>query len=269
MAAIRGIENAIACIRNGGAPYWKLHENSAKRTSGGFIAQSSYEADLSMDESTAQLYTALNRLTPGNYLLSSHKHGIPNKHVVDIHVEIGYSEINKPVAGIGSTFSIEGFGAVTTDNFEAALDKKLNDFMAKQKAEAELTALKNRVKELEAEQKENEFGVKRGIASLGTILYPIVKKMPAFKEVVSGLGQIMNEAKTLNDNNETNDNNAVEISGVGDDAEDRIGAAVETLAKGNPNIVKELELLAKLRQKDPSLYKDGVDFAESMAGEEN
>jgi hypothetical protein len=279
MAAVIGIENALYFARRSGVKYWKIY--SANNNQGATIDQCSKDADISLDQSLDELRTALHKLTPSTYKInifrtftSDENKDNATKVVASFIVDINYGQPQhqQPVAGIGG-FSLEGIGLVTPENFEEALTKKMTSFHEKQKAADELTSLKAQLAEYKKNERETEYGFKKGILSIGTVLHPIVSKLPAYKEVMQTISGVMGAA-----NNEalpvtplpSSALYANDISGTEESNQDQLSIedSMRIIAHGNPNVAKELAALAKLKQQNPSMYTEGVEMVTNMITDE-
>lgn len=284
--AVEGKENIIESLRAAKLVYWKIFEDVAKKGTGSFVATADFEnPNLGEKQSYDELKSALNRLTRGRYIMTAYKtNTTKGGSAYDSYIE---TEGNGSVAGIGSTsaaeFYLEGIGKVTGENFEEAINKKIEMHQAKLQREKEDRELRDRVKQLEAEAKEADSAINKGLMAIGTVLYTQVNKSPAFAEVVSlvsGIAKAANgspaaaaqpaqhlgaaqpaENKELPANHVEGDE--AEIGGVKVN-QDELLKTLDELGTNNPDVLDHLKILAKLKKDNPAMYTQAVDMASTL-----
>jgi len=156
------------------------------------------------------------------------------------------------------------------------------DKLAKEKEDQEL---RDKVKRLEAEVKENDGAVNRGLMAVGTVLYGQLSKTPAFKEMIGVISDVTKaangssqqapathlgghnqpaaatEPKELPENHVEGD--TAEIGGVKVN-QDELFTTLDELGKDNPDVLQHLKILAKLKKDNPAMYSQAVEMAETL-----
>lgn len=279
--AILGKQNIIDSLRAAKLVYWRLFENQVKKTAGSFVATADFEkTNLGEEESYNELRSTLNRLTQGKYVLLAYKRPeTKGGSAFDSEIEIeGTGGFSSAISGPGAAeFVMEGIGKITPENFEQAIETKMSMLLKKQQEEKDLSDLKAEVVRLKKEADENETGFKRGLLSIGAVLYPVVSKSPAFKEVigmVSGivkqipqegnterLGSTAAPAAALPENHIEGDN--MEIGGTMVNQEDMLNT-LDDLGKDNPDVLQHLQILANLKKNNPAMYNEAVEMAKTL-----
>lgn len=270
--ALTSKEAIIYTVRVQNLPHWRIYENEQKKAAGNFVFASSEEGSKNIETSIADLSRALDLLSSSRYLLRASKTSTgDSRNGIDTALELGFTgNSNASLAGTHPPgFFIEGIGTITPENFESALDSKIKKYRDEEKKAEELHLLKERVKELEAEQKSNDANFKSGIMAIGAFAWPAIKQMPAAKEMLGAIGGILMEVNKSN-NVETgpalssNENDS--IGQVGEaNAQERVELALEKLAANNPDFIGQIEMLAKVKDENPDLFEQGIDTLKSMA----
>jgi hypothetical protein len=262
--AIVGKHNVIELLRIQKTPYWRLYENSNKRLSGNFIDSADFtDPTLDIAISAEGLRRSLDMLSTGVYVLTAYTSKDKSKGGIDTLIEIeGRSGgSSSAISGIGTTpeFYMEGIGRVTSDNFEAAIDAKIEKVRQEDKKAAEEAAIKRELAELKKQLSDNESGFQRGVISIGSVLYDVMKDTESGKKVM-GLASKVYMA-TRDTTTVAGTNTGVTPSGDGGSGlseQDRADAALERLATNNPDFVGQLEKLANLKETDPSTFEMAV-----------
>jgi hypothetical protein len=257
--AIVGKHNVIELIRIQQTPYWRLFENSTKRSSSNFIDSSDYSNDtLDIAISCEQLRRALDMLSTGIYVLTAYSKAGKNKYGIDTLIEIeGRSGgSSSAISGIGTTeFYMDGIGKVTSENIEAAIDAKIEKVRQEDKKAADDAAIKRELAELKKQVSENESGFQRGVISIGSVLYDVMKDTESGKKVMGLASKVYMATRDTS----AVSNNNTDVSAVGGlSDQDRADAALERLATNNPDFVGQLEKLANLKETDPSTFEMAV-----------
>ncbi len=266
MGAIRGKENIIYVVRNADARWWKIFDTDIKRKAGSPAIEVYGGDDLSLDASIDQLMNGLDRLTPGRYVFCAMRKKGSTRPDVDIDIEMSDFAQNKTPAISGtavSGFYMEGIGQVTPENFETAIETKIKKFQEEERKAKELEDLKEKIKTLEAEKSANDNVFRNGILGLGTTLWPMVKKMPEAVEVINVIGGLMG-GNASSSRSGTGGTETQQIGNTADNEQQRFESAIEGLSKDNPNVVEEIEMLAKLKANNPDMYAQGLDFIKGM-----
>lgn len=261
--AILGKNNIIEMARSHKAPYWRLYESEHKRTSGNYIATADFESlNLGVENSLEILRKALDTLTPGRYIFVAYKDNNTKKGGIDSYIEVESNGQNAAVSGIGSAaeFYMEGIGKVTADNFEEAIEKKMEKMQEKLRKEQEDKMLRDEVATLRKQVSENEAGINKGLMTIGTIAYGMMSETPKGKEFIGMARQALfatnkitaapgdqPRAEALGSTGENTDIN-----------DERMIGALERLAKDNPDILGQLEKLADLKENDPGTFEMAV-----------
>jgi hypothetical protein len=273
--AIYKRNNVVEMVRGSNCPYWKIFEDASKKTAGNYVASADFDvADLGINASCDALQVKLAMLSQGRYILTAYEKNDGKRKGLDSAIELEPA-FDSPIAGIGAVAAdtkiyIEGIGNVTPENIGEAMERKFQIMLDKQKEDNRVTALQNRVKELETEARENSSALNRGVMSIGTVLYTAVSKTPAFKEVMGVVGDITKMAKTepapvigttevTDTTNNHVDGDMMEIGGTHVN-QDRMLAALDKLGANNPHVLDHIESLAALKQNDPDSYQAGLDF---------
>lgn len=277
--AIYKRSNVVEMVRAAKCPYWKIFESDQKKTAGNYVCSADWDvADLGINAACEDLVSKLNALSQGRYVLTAYEKNDGKRKGLDSWIELEPLMGASPIAGIGSTGQIdnkvyiEGIGNVSPDNIGEAIEKKFAIMQEKLRGEAELAALKLEVKTLRAEASQNDAGFNKSLISIGSLLYPIMSKTPAFKEVVGIVGDITKAARSEGasmgvgstaDETPTPENHVegdmMEIGGTQVN-QDRMLAALDKLGANNPDVLLHIETLANTKVNDPDTYQAGLDF---------
>lgn len=262
------------------APYWRIIETNEKRQAGNYVATADFEnPELGLEDSLGMLRSVLNRLTPGRYILTSFIKSDAKRSGVDTWIEVeGTSSAPAAVSGVtqpSHTF-LDGIGMVTLDNIGEAIEKK---FAMEKKKEQEAERIKKLEEEnarLKAEAREHETGFNKGVLSIGSIVWNMMRDTPAGKEVIGMMGEFkkmgtepgaaagsrpassngFTEAEVVDEN----------VSGTDGDVPQGMVDALDVLAKDNPDLVPQLQMLAKVKQDNPDLFQDAIENLKIIAG---
>lgn len=269
--AIYGKDNIIEHARAMGLVYWRIYQSQTDKNAGNFVASADFDKEnLGQEESLTTLRRSLDRLTGGSYLLSVYtKPGI-SKGGVNTNIELEGNGLNA-ISGINNTsavFHLEGIGAVTPDNFEEAVEKKMQKMLDAQKEKEERELLRKENVELKKQLRENEGGVNRGLMAVGSVLYATVSKSPAGAEFIGMVKNVFLQAHTANrqqpaDSPGPGDDKPGEIGAV-NNQEERLIAAVEKLSTDNPEFLQQIEMMARLKEKDPDTFNQGIDALKTI-----
>ncbi len=268
--ALYGKDNIIEHVRAMGLVYWRIYQTQNDKNAGNYVASADFDKEnLGQEEALQTLRQTLTRLTSGNYLLSVYTKPGVSKGGINTNIEIENNGSSSAISGVNTTpavFHLEGIGAVTADNFEEAVEKKMQKMLDAQKAKDDLAALKAENALLKRERTENEGGVNRGLMAVGSVLYASVSKSPAGAEFI---GMVKNMFLQANAGNraatETDDTPGEVISGTGNN-EERLIAAVEKLSAGNPDFLEQMELMAKVKENDSDTFYQGIYALKTIAG---
>ncbi len=260
--AIVGKHNVIELLRIQKTPYWRLYENNNKRTSGNFIDSADFtDATLDVAISAEQLRRSLDMLSTGVYVLTAYTSKDKSKGGIDTLIEIeGRSGgASSAISGIGTApeFYMDGIGRVTSDNFEAAIDAKIEKVRQEDKKAAEDAAIRRELSELKKQISENESGFQKGIISIGSVLFDVMKDTESGKKVMGLASKVYMATKDTSAVAGTN-STPLASGDEGSNEEDRVTAALEKLGKNNPDFVGQLEKLANLKETDPSTFEMAV-----------
>jgi hypothetical protein len=283
--AVEGKFQVIENLRAAKLVYWRIFESTGQKSSGAFLATADFEnPDLLEKDSYADLQSALNRLSRGRYIMTAYRtNSTKGGAAYDTSIELEGTGSSSAISGINdpATFYLEGIGKVTPENFEEAIDKKLSIKLALMDKEKEYRALRDRVKQLEAEAKDNEGMVNRGLMAVGTVLYGQLSKTPQFKEMIGMVADVTKAAATgsnqqqaqflggpneqdkapLPDNHVEGD--SAEIGGVKVNQDELFGT-LDELGKDNPDVLDHLKILANLKKNNPAMYAEAVDMAKAL-----
>lgn len=258
--AIVGKHNVIELLRIQKTPYWRLYENNNKRTSGNFIDSADFtDATLDVAISAEMLRKSLDMLSTGVYVLIAYSGKDKTKGGIDTLIEIeGRSGGSSAISGMGTSpeFFMDGIGRVTSENFEAAIDAKIEKVRLQDKKDAEEAALKRELADLKKQVAENESGFQRGIISIGSVLFDVMKDTDSGKKVMGLASKVYMATKDTSAVAGTNVTPLGDGGGLSD--QDRADAALERLATNNPDFVGQLEKLANLKETDPSTFEMAV-----------
>ena len=257
--AIVGKHNVIELLKIQKTPYWRLYENNNKRTSGNFIDSADFtDATLDVAISAEQLRRTLDMLSTGVYVLTAYTSKDKSKGGIDTLIEIEGRSGGSPsaISGMGSPeFYMEGIGRVTSDNFEQAIDAKIEKVRQEDKKAADDAAIRKEIAELKKQLSDNESGFQRGVISIGSVLYDVMKDTESGKKVMGLASKVYMATKDTNAVANTN----TDVNAVGGLSEqDRADSALERLATNNPDFVGQLEKLANLKETDPSTFEMAV-----------
>jgi hypothetical protein len=194
------------------------------------------------------------------YVLTAFTSKDKTKGGIDTIIEIeGAPSQVAAIGAVNGGFHMDGFGPVTSENFETAIETKMKKMMEEQHRLAELQRLKDENKALKAELQESEGGFKKGIMGIGTILYDNLKDSASGREFIGMAQKVLTavngrpQTKLPQPVTETAAVGATEVD------EDRLTAAMERLAKDNPDFIGQLEKLAGLKETDPATFEMAVD----------
>ncbi|MES2773382.1 MAG: hypothetical protein V4722_04320 [Bacteroidota bacterium] len=266
MASIVGKENVLWAVRYHDLPYWKIFDSENKKAAGNVAFKVSDQDAQSIELSTQSLSRAMDMLGPGRYLFTAMKSNAQDKRGgIDTSIELGVpsGKPNDAIAGIGGAgagFFMEGIGQITPDNFEEAIEKKIKKVQEEAARVQELKNLQEELKAMKAEKTANDSSFRNGVMAIGTIAWPVLKKSPVVSELMGSIGGLVKMID--NAGGETTVDTNAEISGVDEQA--RAEKALEKLADNNPDFAKELEMLAKLKETNPDMYAQGLDFIKGM-----
>lgn len=273
--AIAGKYNIIETVRLAKAPYWRLFENNEKRTASNYAASAEFsDPTLGLEESLMQLDRAIDRLTPGRYIMTAYAKPGDKRSGIDCHVEL---VSGGGMAGIGSTgggFHLDGIGAVTAENFEVALTQKIAAMQKEERERLEREADKKLIRELQLQLRQKEAMWYKGIVGVGGLLYGQVIKTEAGKQFIGVAREFMQAAKQVDGGTDKNAPTIPEagqntgIAGPGEqeateEQNERLGAAIETLSTDNPEFLAQMEALAKMKAEDPETFQIAVDQLKS------
>lgn len=265
--AIFGKSSIIEHVRSMGFVYWRIYQSAQDKNAGNYVASADFNnPNLGPEASMDALNLSLGRLTAGQYLLSCYEKPGQSKGGINTYIEVE-SNGSAAVSGIGavqpaSTFFLEGIGAVTPENFESAVEQKMQKMMDQQREKDRVVALEKELVELKKEKRENEGGFQRGIMTIGSVLYGTISKSPAGKEFIGMARDLFFQAKAGERSAAATSEGSVEeahvIGSVNND-EERLLGAVEKLSKDNPEFLEQIEMLAKLKETDPDTFNQAVD----------
>lgn len=277
--AVYGKENIIEVVRMQKAPYWRLMETIEKRNAGNYIATANFDnPELGLEDSLGHLRKALNVLTPGRYILTAFLKPDAKKSGVDtwIEVETGSAQRDASISGTSSAeFYLEGIGKVTPENFGSAIEQKFKKMKEEEAEKLRIRNLEEENRRLKAEAREYESGLNRGILSIGSVVWNVMRGTPAGKEVIGMFNDLkkMNTepkpASTVHRQDAAKDQyEAAEVvdESISGMAEKQMEEALETLAKDNPELISQLQMLAKLKTENPDMFNDAVDNLKTIAG---
>lgn len=279
--AVLGKENIIEVVRMQKAPYWRVMETVNSRQAGNYIATADFDnPELGIEDSLGKLRNVLNKLTPGRYLLTAFYKTDAKKSGVDtwIEVESGGHAKDATISGTGADFYLEGIGKVTADNFEQAIEQKFKKLKDEENEKLRIKNIEEENRRMKLEMREYDSSMNRGIMSIGAVVWNVMRTTEAGKEVIGMMGDFkkFNQDAKPKPNPQPADaprsayDEAVivddSISGAGGNAEAQMEAALETLAKDNPELISQLQLLAKLKSENPDLFNDAVDNLKTIAG---
>lgn len=264
--AITGKHNVLQLVRMQKAPYWKLYQSDGKRQAGNFINQADFnDSNLDIEASVESLRWTLDTLTTGLYHLTAWTTKDKTKGGIDTTIEIdGNGSRVAAIGAVDNGFHIDGFGRVTSENFSEAITTKMKAMLEEQRKEQELANLKAENARLQKELNESESGFKKGVISIGSVLYDNIKETPSGKEFI-GMAQkvLFGINKASASQQHTVDAKAEVVSTSAGDDDDRLAAACERLAANNPQWLEQLEKLAKLKENDPGTFEMAVDSLNS------
>lgn len=269
--AIFGKASIIEHVRSMGLLYWKIYQNQNDKISGNYVASANFDIEnLGQEVSMDSLQTSLGRLTAGQYLLSVYKKPGDSKGGVNTYIEVEGNGGGSAISGIGNTpavFHLEGIGAVTAENFESAVEKKMQKMMDAEREKNERIALVKENADLKKQLRENEGGMNRGIMTIGSVLYGTISKSPAGKEFIGMAKDLFMQARTASVNPalvEGSDDPG-EIGVVVND-EERLINAVQKLSKDNPDFLQQIEMMALVKETDPDTFNQGIEALQTIAG---
>jgi len=274
--AIYKIHNIVESVRAARCPFWKVYRSVVDRSAGNYICSADFDnPELGIEASCEHLRNMLKMQTPGRYVLAAYKRNTDNKGGLGADIEIEYEDNNIKIAAIGNTEPavkyIDGIGAVTLDNIDEVIDKKIKLNAAKQAEEARIKAMEAENARLKDELRENETGLNKGIMAIGSIVWGKVRGTPLGQEVIGMFSQIKKataeqESKVVNMHEHTNtDTVDASISGTEDAPPEMINALTD-LSNNNPDLVNQLVMLAKVKKEQPDLFKDAIENLKLIAG---
>jgi hypothetical protein len=281
--AVYGISNVVETLRLQRMPYWKIYRTQTDRDAGNVIAAADFEnPNLGMEESCARLNDMLRRQTPGKYIMTAFKSPGQSKGGISTDIEVEYTGINN-ASGIGGTaananssaFVVDGIGVVTPENIGEVVEKKFKELEQKKKEEERIRNMEAENKRLKLEARQYESGINRGLLSIGSLVWNMMRGTDAGKEVIG----MINEFKKYNGNaaahtpapgaatdkpaSEYEESNVIEP----DEATGRrMASALDTLAENNNELVQQLEMLARVKKENPDLFNEAVDNLKTFAG---
>ncbi|MFZ4056964.1 MAG: hypothetical protein ACOYKE_02445 [Ferruginibacter sp.] len=260
--AIVGRDNIIELARSHKSPYWRIFESGNKRANGSYVATVDFDIEnLGLEDSMSDLRTALNRLSPGRYLFVAYQNANTKKGGIDTLIEVEGTIRDAAVGGFGG-FHIEGFGAVTPDNFEQAIEAKLEKLEEKRKKEAEFESLKAENLALKKAAAEADSGLNRGILTIGSLAYSAIIKTPQGKEFIGLVKDtILGPKNALPESTVQSVSGTATIEGTDDEKFENI---MVRLSNNNPDFLKQLEKLADLKDKDPDTFQMAVSSLDSF-----
>lgn len=263
--ALYGKDNIIEHVRAMELVYWRIFQSANDKNAGNYIATADFNKEnLGQEEALSTLRQTLNRLTSGNYLLSVYQRPGMSKGGVNTFIEIENNSMSSAISGVNNTpavFHLEGIGAVTADNFEEAVEKKMEKMMAAQKAKDDMAALKAENALLKKEKLENEGGINRGLMAVGSVLYSTMSKSPAGKEFIGMAKDLFFQANAANRTAAAGGEPVedAEVIGAVGSKEERLIAAMEKLQVDNPELLEQIEMMAELKQKDPDTFNQAIE----------
>lgn len=278
--AIWSINNIVESVRFQKTPYWKLFRTQADKEAGNVIASADFSnPNLGMEEALDLLRKALQRQTPGRYILSAYDKPDGKRGGVSSDVEVENNGINT-VSGIGAvaaekatTAYVEGIGLVSLDNIGDVIDKKIAAIRLKEKEEQRIKNLEEENKRLKTEAREYETGINKGLLSIGSIIWEKMRGTTTGKEVLgmfSDIKKLSNDHQPSTANGQpSTDNDELGIgspSGDGGDVPQAMVDALDVLAKDNPQLVTQLQMLAKVKTENPDVFQDAIENLKVIAG---
>lgn len=281
--AVYGITNIVETVRLHRMPYWKIYRTQTDRDAGNVIACADFEnPNLGLEESAARLSEALRRQTPGKYIITAFKSPGQSKGGLSTDVEVEYTGINS-ATGIGavnnnsSSFHMDGIGEVTPQNIGQVIEKKLAELKEKEKEENRVLQLEAENKRLTSELKEYDNGVNKGLLSIGSIVWNMMRGTDAGKEVIGMMSDFKKYSNNVGKNhapgpstggssNPKEQFEEAEVVEMSDEKAKQMTEALESLSKDNPDMIKQLQMLAKLKQDNPEMFKEAVDNLNVIVG---
>jgi hypothetical protein len=274
MAGIYGKSNIIAHVTAMALPYWKLYYDKQSKESGNCIGSANFSIEnLGMVDSTNDLQRLLDRLTPGAYLLTAYEKPDGRKGGVNTPIEIEANPLlqggNAAVSGVAGPQEayVEGIGMVGVHNIGEAIDAKIAAMFKKKEEEERWKKLEEENARLKKELQESEGGINRGLMAVGSVLYGTMSKTEAGKEFIGLVKDVLVQSKGVRATSAANADQGSQEQPADTSQEERVIAAIGSLSENNAGVADDLELLAKLKKHDPSMYAEGVDFIKSMVPE--
>lgn len=278
--ALKGIESTKAALRATRLVYWRIFEDSRTKTAGSFLASANFEdPDLTETQSYEDLSAALDRLTSGRYILLAYKTNTSKGGAAfESAFEISPDYRSSSIGSVTPEFIMEGIGKVTPENFEAAIEKKMKMMLDKQAEEKRLADLQAENERLKKELKENDGTINKGLLAIGAVLYPMMSKTPAFKEVFSMVSGVMKQLPSdvrpqelgttaapaaATPAAEHIEGDTCEIGGIAV-AQDELFATLDELGSNNPDVLQHLKVLAGLKKNNPDMYNQAVEMAKDL-----
>ncbi len=273
--ALLGKDNIIEHVRSIGFVYWKVYQDATKKTAGNFVGTADFaNENLGLEASLVALRQLLDRMTPGQYILTAYPKPKDTRSGIDTTIEISGSSSSSAISGVAApaAFAIAGFGEVTADNFEQAMEYKMKKLHEQQEKEKEFERIKKENADLKKQLKESESGFQRGIISIGSVLYGTISKTDAGKDLIGMVKDVMKANRSsaaAAGTTEITDTNMIGSTGEEHQPtndEERLINAVGRLSKDNPDFLEQIELMAKVKEEDPATFQEGVDALRTIAG---
>lgn len=279
--AVFGKDNIVEVVRMQKSPYWRVMETVNSRQAGNYIATADFaNPELGLEDSLGKLRDVLNKLTPGRYLLTSFYKSDAKKSGVDTWIEIESGNTrDASISGTGSDFYLEGIGKVTPENFESAIEQKFKKLKEEENEKLRIKNIEEENRRLKLEMREYDSSMNRGIMSIGAVVWNVMRTTEAGKEVIGMMGefkkfnqpkpnpepQAADAPRSAYDEAEIVNDTSISGSANGN-AEEQMQAALETLAKDNPELIAQLQMMARLKTENPELFNDAVDNLKTIAG---
>jgi hypothetical protein len=239
---ISGLDNVLAWFDSNKAPYWRLR--SGPEVGAHLYGESGEAEGLSLTSSKNRLIDQIKYFsaTHTRFFLECWDSPGQKKERFKTYFEI------KPhdVGGVGNIPS----SPVQVGMGPAQVAEEIQKAIAQYKAEVEMKELREKVKKLEQEVKENEGGPIGRIADRLTPFIPNLMK--AFNIKAEPMENEVEKVSGLPANNNTNQDQA--------NAESRVAAALEKWAAADPDFINVLERVANMAANDSGKYKMAKGF---------
>jgi|CXWL01.1.fsa_nt_gi hypothetical protein len=280
--AIWGKDNIVETTRIHKCPYWRIYRTQTDKDAGNVVACSDTDnPNLGLEDSADKLRSALSRLTPGRYLMTAYKSASATKGGISTDIEVESNGANAQVAGIGNSGSgqsgayIEGIGMVTIENLGEVVEKKFAMMKAKEAEERRIKSLEEENRTLKAEAREHETGINKGLLSIGSIVWERIRGTAHGKEVIGMFNEIKKATAEKNGSTVTKKDAPDSAYATAEVVEEKVGEAgdvpqemvdaLDELAKDNPELIQQLQMMAKLKKEDPEMFKDAIEQLKTVA----